>query len=74
MCIRDSVEEEAQESLEPEMYRPPNDFDGFKKRPVEDPTFDRELVHFSDGEVDRRPGYHSLIPRRLRKYLNRRAK
>lgn len=45
----------------------------FKKRPVEEYKVDKSLIHYTDGDVATQPGYHSLVPKKLRKYLKRKA-
>jgi hypothetical protein len=39
----------------------------FERRRVEDLSFDRSLVHRDDGEIDRRPSYHTISKREKKK-------
>lgn len=54
--------------------RPRGTLGEFKKRPYQGPVFDRSLVHYEDGEVQKASGYQSLLPIGFRKYLKRRKK
>ncbi|MBL7715191.1 MAG: LysM peptidoglycan-binding domain-containing protein [Bdellovibrionales bacterium] len=65
--ILDDEEEEEDEWTRGQLHH-------FKKRPVEEYKIDKSLIHYEDGEVANQPGYHSLVPKKLRKYLKRKGK